>query len=54
MLERLKGVEKEGAPEGFAHLVLRYGIEFHQWNADWCERTARALQIEASGERRTA
>src|SRR5881409_2232969 len=31
--ERLKEVETTGKPEGFAYLVLRYGIEFNEWNA---------------------
>jgi DNA-binding PadR family transcriptional regulator len=53
-LERLRAVEAEGPPEGFAYLVLRYGIESHEWNADWCERTRHALQVHAAGERTTA
>jgi PadR family transcriptional regulator AphA len=54
MVEQLTAIEAEGPPKGFAHLVLRYGIEFHQWNAAWCERTRRALEHEAANERRIA
>ncbi len=53
-VERLRAVEAEGPPAGFAYLVLTHGIEFHQWIADWCERTKRALEAEAGGERRSA
>jgi PadR family transcriptional regulator AphA len=54
LAERLREIETTGKPEGFAHLVLRYGIEFNQWVADWCERTRRALEDEVASERRSA
>ena len=54
MVVQLTEIETEGPPEGFAHVVLRYGIEFHQWNAGWCERTLRALEDEAANRRRVA
>jgi PadR family transcriptional regulator AphA len=54
IVERLKEVEATGKPEGFAYLVLRYGIELNEWTADWCERTRRALEDHAASERRTA
>ncbi len=54
IVERLKEIEAAGAPEGFAYVVLRYGIEFHEWMADWCERTRRALEAEPPSARRTA
>jgi DNA-binding PadR family transcriptional regulator len=54
LVERLKQIEAASKPEGFAHLVLRYGIEFNEWVADWCKRTGRALEAEAASERRTA
>jgi PadR family transcriptional regulator, regulatory protein AphA len=53
-VERLEGIEQTGKPEGFAYLVLRYGIELNQWIAKWCERTRHALEDEAASERRTA
>jgi DNA-binding PadR family transcriptional regulator len=48
IVEQLKATEAQGPPEGFAHMVLRYGIEFHEWNAAWCERTRAALEEEAA------
>ena len=51
---RLKEIEATGAPEGFAHLVLRHGIEFNEWMVAWSERTRRALEDEAASERKTA
>ncbi len=54
MGEQLKLVEAESPPEGFPSLILAHGIEFHEWLADWCERTRRALDHEAAGERRIA
>jgi PadR family transcriptional regulator, regulatory protein AphA len=54
IVEQLGEVEATGKPEGFAYLVLRYGIELNEWIAEWCERTAGALEEEASRERRSA
>jgi PadR family transcriptional regulator AphA len=51
---RLREIEATGKPEGFAYLVLSYGIEFNEWIAGWCERTGRMLEREAESERRTA
>jgi PadR family transcriptional regulator, regulatory protein AphA len=39
--ERLRGIEAREQPTGFSSLVLRYGIECHDWMASWCEREAR-------------
>jgi PadR family transcriptional regulator, regulatory protein AphA len=50
ILEHLREVEAQGPPEGFANVVLRYGIEFHEWIADWCRRTERALEKQAGDE----
>jgi hypothetical protein len=54
IVEHLTALEASGRPEGYAHLVLRYGIEFNQWIADWCEETKRSLEHGAASERRTA
>jgi PadR family transcriptional regulator, regulatory protein AphA len=54
VLGRLEEIEATAEPEGFARLVLRYGIECNRWQAQWCERTKRELQDEASKLRRTA
>jgi DNA-binding PadR family transcriptional regulator len=54
IVEHLTEIEATGKPEGYAYLVLRYGIEFNEWMAGWCERTKRALEDEAATERRTA
>jgi len=52
VLARLEEIDANGGPDGFAALVLRYGIECNRWQADWCERTMRGL--EESNLRRTA
>ncbi len=44
IVEELRATEVEGPPGGFAYVVLRYGIEFHEWIADWAERASRALE----------
>jgi PadR family transcriptional regulator, regulatory protein AphA len=43
-LKRLREVEAGGKAEGFAELVLRYGIESSEWIVDWCEREAARLR----------
>jgi DNA-binding PadR family transcriptional regulator len=54
IVEQLKATEAQGPPEGFAYLVLRYGIEFHEWNAAWCERARAALHEAAAKGSRAA
>ena len=54
VLARLEEVEATGPPDGFAYHVLRYGIEFNEWMASWCERTARELESERRASRRSA
>jgi len=54
IVEDLKGIDATGKPEGFAGIVLRYGIEFNQWMAEWCRRTERELEAEAQDQRKTA
>jgi DNA-binding PadR family transcriptional regulator len=43
-LAQLRAIESTGKPEGFAALVLRYGIESSEWMAGWCEREAERLR----------
>jgi DNA-binding PadR family transcriptional regulator len=52
VLARLEEIEASGRPDGFAHEVLRYGIECNRWQAEWCERTMRELENEQDAERR--
>jgi PadR family transcriptional regulator AphA len=54
VLARLEEVEATKRPDGFAYLVLRYGIECNRWQAEWCERTMRELENDLGSERRTA
>ena len=54
IVEQLKAVEAEGPPAGFPALILTHGVELHEWLADWCEHTKRALEDEAAARRRTA
>jgi PadR family transcriptional regulator, regulatory protein AphA len=54
IVAHLRSVEATGKPEGFAYVVLRYGIEFNEWMAGWCERTQAELEAGAPDERRTA
>jgi DNA-binding PadR family transcriptional regulator len=49
-LAELRTMEAGGGPSGYAGMVLRYGIEMSEWQADWCERMMRELE----SERRTA
>jgi PadR family transcriptional regulator AphA len=43
-LAHLRQIEASGAPEGYAALVLRYGIESSEWMAEWCAREAGRLR----------
>jgi PadR family transcriptional regulator, regulatory protein AphA len=45
-LEQLRGIERAGTATGFAHKVLRYGIEHSEWTARWCERAIAELEAE--------
>jgi PadR family transcriptional regulator AphA len=51
---RLREIEATRRPEGYAYLVLRYGIECNEWMASWCERTRMELEAQAMERRRTA
>jgi PadR family transcriptional regulator, regulatory protein AphA len=52
-LAALREVEarKAGGEDSSAYLILRYGIEFNEWVADWCERAAAAIESEMTAER---
>jgi DNA-binding PadR family transcriptional regulator len=54
VLAHLEAIEARGGPDGFAALVLRYGIACNRWQAKWCERTMRELENDLGSERRTA
>ena len=45
-LESLRAIEATGKPQGYARMVLRYGIEMNEWAVGWCDR---ALAEEAQG-----
>lgn len=46
---RLRSFEDDKAP-GHALMVLRYGIECHQFMADWCDRALAELpELEVAG-----
>ena len=53
-LARLREIEATGKPEGSAYAVLRYGIEFNEWAAEWCERARAELEGEADDRRKVA
>jgi PadR family transcriptional regulator AphA len=44
VVAQLREIEATGKPEGYAHLVLRYGIECNAWMADWCEGAIAGLE----------
>jgi DNA-binding PadR family transcriptional regulator len=44
LLDQLRAMETEGKSSGYAALVLRHGIEFNEWQVEWCERVARELE----------
>jgi DNA-binding PadR family transcriptional regulator len=55
VLAHLEEIDRTARPDGFAYEVLRYGIECNRWQAEWCERTMRELEMELDADsRRTA
>jgi PadR family transcriptional regulator, regulatory protein AphA len=42
--KELREIEAAGKAEGYAGMVLRYGIESSEWMAGWCEREAERLR----------
>jgi hypothetical protein len=51
--EQLRAIEPLAAEKDdrFPLLVLRSGIEFTEWFADWCERTEAEILATATEER---
>jgi DNA-binding PadR family transcriptional regulator len=45
LLEEIESAPGEGPP--FVRLVLRYGIEYAEFNIDWCKRQERLLERAA-------
>jgi PadR family transcriptional regulator AphA len=47
-LAALRAVEESAtkSEDSSTYLILRFGIEFNQWIADWCERAAGDLAAE--------
>jgi DNA-binding PadR family transcriptional regulator len=43
-VKQLRELEAVGKAEGYAGLVLRYGIESSEWMAGWCAREAERLR----------
>jgi hypothetical protein len=46
-----KAEEKLEQEDPFPLMVLRGGIEFNEWFAEWCERMERRLLSPVGGER---
>jgi PadR family transcriptional regulator, regulatory protein AphA len=54
-IDRLRAIEPKAAAKGdngdaFPLMVLRGGIEFNEWFADWCERMETQLLAQTSQE----
>jgi PadR family transcriptional regulator AphA len=54
-LEALRAVEPMAAehPDNSTYLVLRFGIDFNQWIAEWCERAADDLLSDTKPSQRS-
>ncbi len=50
-LQQFRDLEASGKPQGFALMVLRYGIELQEWALDWCDRAAQELE-DTTGDSR--
>ena len=53
LAEHLREIEPKAIAGGGGYplLVLRGGIEYNEWQADWCERSEREVLEEAAEER---
>jgi PadR family transcriptional regulator AphA len=55
LVEQLREIEpKAQATGGYPLLVLRGGIEYNQWFADWCQRMEKQILSETGREERSA
>jgi DNA-binding PadR family transcriptional regulator len=49
-LEELRRIDaRPGEDPPFVDLVLRWGIAFNEWGAEWCEEQLQRLRAEESG-----
>jgi hypothetical protein len=49
VLEALREIDaRPGMDPPFVDLVLRWGIDFNEWGAEWCERQLRRLSAETA------
>jgi DNA-binding PadR family transcriptional regulator len=53
LVERLRDIEPKAAASGGGYplLVLKGGIEYNEWLADWCERMERDVLAKPAKER---
>ena len=55
LVERLREIEPKAlAAGGYPLMVLRGGIEYNQWFADWCRRMEEQILSEVGREERSA
>jgi PadR family transcriptional regulator, regulatory protein AphA len=49
LLEVLRSIDaRPGVDPPFVDLVLRWGIDFNEWGAEWCERQIQRLSAETA------
>ena len=50
-LEELRRIDaRPGEDPPFVDLVLRWGLAFNEWGAQWCEEQLQRLRAEGDGE----
>jgi hypothetical protein len=60
LAERLRAIgpkaeaKRDEAADPYPLMVLRGGIEFNEWFADWCERMEASLRRPAGREERSS
>ena len=51
ILEDLRAIDaRPGEDPPFVDLVLRWGIAFNEWGAQWCEEQLQRLRLDASSD----